>query len=475
MVSSACIILPVKLPTPLKTEVLSACCRQRENKEVSPIRRSADKPLTTQEKNIIAALLAVLLFICSFLGYRHFSYHRETVLLRRGEKAAAAIYINPDNSATRAAANYLSYSVEQALGTEISVVTEKKEDTRYISIVCGAEPEAAAEETAYSVFLDRKKNVTVYTPKSSRCFGAVKAISDRWLQENCGLRNWEDLRISQAMIDEDLSLLSTTVTGEIRILSQNLCYSDGGSGLSVTQRAKRFFQLVEEYQPDLIGTQECSLQWKNLLENGLGDRYEFYGISRVGPDIESGEWNAILYRKDRFEFRDGGTFWLSNTPDEPRSQLNYEGVYRICTWILLTDTETEKTMLYSNTHLQNGGGEGNQEVRARQAEILLRYLRRGDNKLNQNPGFLTGDFNGTQNEAFYSEITQYYEDAEKVAITNSSAVDYSYHEYGATQWLLDYCFNSPKKVAVLDYHILDDQFGGYVSDHYGLLVTAVLN
>ena len=41
--------------------------------------------------------------------------------------------------------------------------------------------------------------------------------------------------------------------------------------------------------------------------------------------------------------------------------------------------------------------------------------------------------------------------------------------------MIDYCFHSPRNVTVLDYHILSDVVEGYVSDHYGLLVTAVLN
>ena len=72
-------------------------------------------------------------------------------------------------------------------------------------------------------------------------------------------------------------------------------------------------------------------------------------------------------------------------------------------------------------------------------------------------------------------MTAWYRDAASTAITDSSKVHYSYHGYGKEQWMIDYCFHSPRNVTVLDYHILSDVVEGYVSDHYGLLVTAVLN
>ena len=277
------------------------------------------------------------------------------------------------------------------------------------------------------------------------------------------------------MVEKKLKGLPTDVSGEFRILTQNMRCVDDKGGNSVEERAPRFFQLVEEYQPDLIGTQETTWKWLQLMENNLSDRYGFYGCSRLGPDTHEGEWNAIVYRKDRFTLLDGETFWLSNTPDVVASEFNCDGFPRICTWALLQDLETEKTFLFSNTHFQNGDSDSYLEVRVREAEILFRRLRGGLNRLKQYPGFLTGDFNGEPGEPYYSEVTAWYEDAGNTAITDSSAVDYSYHGYGQTEVLADFCFHSPDNVTILDYRILDKQYGGYVSDHYGVLVTAVLN
>ncbi len=427
---------------------------------------------SVRNRRIMAAAVAILLLAGSIWGYRTYTYHHKTGVLTPGSKKTA-IYVEPDDTATSAAANYLSLAVKRKLGMELPVVTEKEEDFRYLSILCGAESasEAASDDAAvYSVAFDGN-DVIIQVPVRSRCFGAVKAIADRWLQEDCGIHNGV-LYISQAIIGRQLSELPTAVSGTISILSQNLRNTDDEGSNSINERAPRFFQLVDEYQPDLIGTQECSLRWIQLLQGTLSDRYEIFGCSRNGPNSEDGDWNAILYRKDRFTLQNGETFWLSNTPSEAASKFNYSGSPRICTWALLQDSETGKKFLIGNTHLHHIGTD--QEVRARQAEILLWRLR-NDNMLTCYPGFLTGDFNGEPNEPFYSRITEEFEDSQISTINDSSFVNYTFHAYGNTKVLCDYCFHSPKNVTILDYRILDDQYGGYVSDHYGVLVCAILN
>lgn len=427
------------------------------------------------KKVLFVALLLVILISVCWAVTNIYAYHREIVLINGDGETA--IYIEPDCSASRAAADYLAFAVERELGTELPVVTEMHEGGHYIEILCAAESDDSnpeAETPVYSISLEGE-NLMIRTQPGCRCFGAVRAIADRWLQVGGGGRNGVELRASRRMIEKELAYLSTAVPGEIRILTQNLRNADDGKGKTVEDRAVWFFRQIKQCKPDLIGTQECTFRWKKILQQGMGDMYGFFGVSTEGPDEEDGEWNAILYRKDRFVLQDGGTFWLSNTPHTAPSKLNYDGPYRICTWVLLTDTETGKTFLYSNTHLNHKDSEFYQEVRARQAEILLHTLRGNGNKLEEYPGFLTGDFNGESYEPFYPQVTAWYRDAASTAITDSSKVHYSYHGYGKEQWMIDYCFHSPRNVTVLDYHILSDVVEGYVSDHYGLLVTAVLN
>ncbi len=443
----------------------------------------------------IAFILMFLLAVGVVLGYRIYHtilYFREIPILGPDAKELV-VCVEPDDNATRAAANYLSLAVERSLGKEVRVMGEEKTDQPCLHIRCGAEipdPEKQAiiefitvaeaadmgENEDYSIRLEENR-VCIYVTDRENCFGAVKAVADRWLKKDCGLKKEAELVISRAMIDRQLSDLPTTVTGTIRILSQNLRNMNDDGGNTIKERSPRFFQLVEDYQPDLIGTQECTLEWLQVLQVELSDYYEIFGCSRDGPNSKTGDWNAILYRKDRFTLQDGETFWLSNTPSEPASKLNYKGSVRICTWALFQDSVTGNTLLFGNTHLSNGRPDPYPNVRAQQMEVLLWQLRK-DNKLEEYPGFLTGDFNGEPDEVLYSLATEVYEDSRLSAITNSSTVDYTFHGYGQTdkyQYLFDHCFHSPKNVTVLDYQILDNQYDGFISDHYGVLVTAVIN
>lgn len=455
-------------------------------------------PDSKQKSNFALAVLLLLgitlLAVSIVWVIRQYRYNTEQVVIP-GDGGRISISIFPDNRSTRAAAQYLAYAVEQATGTKAEIKTETDDDEWNINIVCDPEgfeqkqqrerahiifvTEAAAASVdgiPYSLVLE-KKRLNLIIPDGKNCFGAAKAVADRWIQDDCGLRDSGKLVISQAILDEQLSSLPIEVTGAFRILSQNLRNQDDGEGKTIAMRSARFFQLIEDYQPDLIGTQECTWQWLQLLEAEFSDRYELFGCSRLGSAAKSGEWNTILYRKDRFIFRDGETFWLSNTPSTEASKLNYEGAVRICTWALLEDTLTGKQLLFSNTHLQNNPGDPVffEEVRARQAEILLNRLRKNGNRISLYPGFLTGDFNGASNELFYSNITRVYSDAQDDAITDSSSINYTFHNYGTEHALIDFCFHSPKNTTILDYRILDDCYDGYVSDHYGVLVTALAN
>lgn len=424
--------------------------------------------------NPVFVLVLVFLTLAGVFGinwYHSYLYNRNQVIAGP-EVNEVKVYIEPDTNATRSAANYLIGSIKHELGIEPQIVTEQEEGFQYISILCGEDSNIADPEApVYTISLE-ETGIIIHVPMVSRCFGAVKAVADQWLQEGCGINEASELVLSQAIIDQQLSFLSTYIDGQIKVLSQNLRNRDDGEGKTIEERAVRFFQLVDEYQPDLIGTQECSHQWLQLLQQHLSDRYEIYGSSRMGKNSQDGDWNVILYRKDRFSFQDGDTFWLSNTPSEEASKLNYDGSPRICTWALLQDSETGKAFLFSNTHLHHVGSAS--EIRTRQADILLQQLRKNDN-IKKYPGFLIGDFNGTPDEPFYSLITEVYDDSRTTAIENSSSVEYTFQSYGTKQILCDYCFHSPDNLTVLDYRVLNDQYEGYVSDHYGVLINAVIS
>lgn len=250
--------------------------------------------------------------------------------------------------------------------------------------------------------------------------------------------------------------------GKIVIMSQNVRCADDGEGKNIRDRAPRFEQLVEKYQPDIIGTQETTFTWKSYFHKNLSD-YEMVGCSREGKYVNDGEWSLILYRRDRFELLDSGDFWLSDTPNQV-SVVEGSICKRICTWALLKDKVTEKTFVMANTHLDHS----NDTVRTVQMNILLNEL---SDLIKDYPIFLTGDFNTVPTSSVYGTVTEKLSDASKTAAENKSTVDYTFDNYGKKNpgITIDYCFYNNKKADAFWFKIANELFDGYVSDHYAVI------
>lgn len=63
---------------------------------------------------------------------------------------------------------------------------------------------------------------------------------------------------------------------------------------------------------------------------------------------------TVIYNHEIMEFRDGGTWWLSQTPDVP--SVGWDAKYpRTATWVLLRDTRNGKDFYFVNTHLDHKG------------------------------------------------------------------------------------------------------------------------
>lgn len=258
----------------------------------------------------------------------------------------------------------------------------------------------------------------------------------------------------------------------IKVLSQNVLCADNAEHGTVLQRTTRFKALIDEYQPDIIGTQEVTFEWFKYLRTIK--EYGIVGSSRNGHKQMSGEWSAIMYSKERFVLMDEDTFWLTATPDEV-SMTEGAKCKRICTWAELFDTYTGQTIIMANTHLDHS----TDAVRTMQSNYLLRHLKQrlGDRYDNCSI-YLTGDFNFTADTTPYDTITRAdFIDSHTVAETDASTVGGTYHNFGKKEREIDFCFYRGEET-VLEYEVISQNYAsegesepGYVSDHYGVLVT----
>ena len=97
---------------------------------------------------------------------------------------------------------------------------------------------------------------------------------------------------------------------DIRVMTFNIrtgLAEDGENGWDL--RKTSVCDVIREYGPDVLGVQEaCRFQLDEF--NTHLPEYGEIGIGRDGGT--NGEYSAILYRKQRFDVEDSGTFWLSN-------------------------------------------------------------------------------------------------------------------------------------------------------------------
>ncbi len=217
--------------------------------------------------------------------------------------------------------------------------------------------------------------------------------------------------------------------------------------------------LIMEYSPDSVGIQECTHQWYNNLTETLTE-YEFIGVGRDTGDTSAlcGEMSAILFKKDKFNLVDSGTFWLSETPDEVSQ--GWDGACRrICTWVVLENKETGEQFAHVNTHLDHEGPEarvnGSQMVKSHALEFDM-------------PTVVTGDFNFRNDTDLYKGMVDggLWDVQTKAEDTMEGK---TYHDYkgGEDGLPIDFIFVNEKVSEVLKYKIVRDKYNGkYSSDHY---------
>ena len=227
-----------------------------------------------------------------------------------------------------------------------------------------------------------------------------------------------------------------------------------------SERNERVLTMVRNYFPDTVGFQEVDPTWLSVLRDGLKDQYAYVGEGRNGGN--SGEYNPIFYKKELFKLIEGGTKWLSDTPNVV-SKYDESSLPRIYTYALLERKSDGKRIMVVNTHFDHTSA----EAREKQAKVLVKYL----NTITDYPIVLTGDFNCTNSTSAYSTIincgmSNAYDIADKRE--NNAA---TFTNYGASNKIIDFVFVSPTKVAVTFYKVCNEKINNdFPSDHHPVLI-----
>lgn len=239
-------------------------------------------------------------------------------------------------------------------------------------------------------------------------------------------------------------------------ISFNIRCANDPDGNSIKERAERLKAVLDKYNADIIGFQEATPEWLDIIKKDYDEKYEIFNRYRDSANLES---TPILWKKERFECIDKGYFWLSDTPHIQSDGWDDWKCKRICIWARLFDKQNRKIFNYLNTHYGFGD-----DCQLKSSDLFIETVKNMSGEYT----ILTGDFNATPESPAYGRLSEYFTDVNAVTAKDSST---TYHNYGklAAGQHIDYCFISGN-VIPLNSQIIRDTVGGkYPSDHYGLL------
>ena len=350
------------------------------------------------------------------------------------------------------AAESLQTTLAYHTALDLELVTEASGNTKTITVAVNdslSEGEYRTRITKNGLVIEAKDSLTLIM--------AVRNMRQRFITESA-------LALPFTAFDcKNYSGIIDMSSAPFRVMTQNIRYADDEGGNLVVNRAPRFQKLAQEYQPDILCIQEDNRLWVPILQKFFTDNYGHSGMYSGGPvsnNGQGGNYQSIFFRTDRYKLVEEGAFWLTDTPEEA-TKLEGSKSIRSCTWVLLKDMLTNKELFVCNTHLDNTTN----EVRMAQLNILFEQV---GNYMEQYPTVFCGDFNARPDSGVYQSVTERFSDPQINAETNLSTIDVTFTRYGTDDEprRLDYMFYNSMLDAKL-YQILNDQYDGYISDHFG--------
>jgi endonuclease/exonuclease/phosphatase family metal-dependent hydrolase len=288
----------------------------------------------------------------------------------------------------------------------------------------------------------------------------MKTVSSNLLSFITGVQK-EDENIKKSQILESEE--------NLRIMSFNVRLKDKSDQENAWDCRRDYVaSVIRFHHMDIIGIQEPFKEQIQELENLLPE-YDWYGVG-LDDGKEKGPYDAIFFRKSRFERLDSGCFYLSPTPDTPSK--GWESMFpRGVSWVKFKDKKTEKIFYFFNTHFDYHSQWARDEsaflIREKIAEISKSH-----------PFILTGDFNifpELEGEETYKILTSTTEADGKILYDAQHVAMFPHHgptgtwsgfkEAGQPGIKPDYIFVD-RKITVVSHGVLADSFdGSFPSDH----------
>ncbi|MBN1419974.1 MAG: endonuclease/exonuclease/phosphatase family protein [Planctomycetes bacterium] len=254
----------------------------------------------------------------------------------------------------------------------------------------------------------------------------------------------------------------------IRAMTFNLRYANPGDGPNRWEARRDFAaRAIREHAPHFVGLQEALPSQLADLRERLPE-YGAYGVDRNGDG--TGEHSSILFDSRRLRRLDGGTFWLSETPETPGSKSWDSSLPRIATWCVFAERSSGRCFVALNTHLDHRG----QGARRRGASLIRTRIAGIRPDL---PRIVTGDFNALPGSEPQKALLEggTFRDAWVIA-EERGGPDFTFHGFTGKgsaghriDWILVGSGIDVERVATIDEKLAGGGEEGrdlYLSDHF---------
>ncbi|MDQ1142071.1 endonuclease/exonuclease/phosphatase family protein [Pedobacter agri] len=244
----------------------------------------------------------------------------------------------------------------------------------------------------------------------------------------------------------------------INIITYNIRLNVASDGINAwPNRKDNVKALVKFHDADILCVQEAlPEQFDALLENS---NFDVVGVGREDGK-RKGEFSAVYFDKDRFTKKDGGTFWLSETPNVPSKGWD-AALNRVCSWVRLYDKSNKKEFLVFNTHYDHVGV----TARIESAKLIKQKIQEIAPKL---PVVFTGDLNVTPETEAIATIKSFLIDAKEITLEPAYGPEGTFNAFDFNSDLknrIDYIFVN-KGFKVQKFAVLSDSKNKrYPSDH----------
>lgn len=256
--------------------------------------------------------------------------------------------------------------------------------------------------------------------------------------------------------------------GDIRIMSANLLvgYKSWG-GSAVKPRAKMFYELLEAYNPDVIGLQELCDGWYCTLRN-IPDCYKLVYPVSTGVFIDM---TALAYNSETLELIDFGKA-VFEEGNNPRLRRVVWGLFKIrSSGKKFIATSTHFDLMSSNNDLHK------KRIMTSEAKAFLNFSNELQKKYGC-PVISTGDYNSMeptkktrQSDApfIYTYLSESLTDCKSVAQNKFCGEKQSLNAPS-----YDHIFINGK-ADVINYAVLSQGYLESMSDHYPIISDIILN